>query len=81
MRKIFFLLATIVVLSTCCPAIIAQHRPEMPESNSREKIEEQKHIERIARVLGLPGSGPKLEPRIVKKGLLAPSPEDLTDKC
>ena len=79
MRRIVFSLATIVVLSTYSSTIIAQGLPEMPESNSLEKTEEQKHNERIARVLGQPGFGPKLEPRVVKKGLLAPSAQDLTD--
>ena len=79
MRRIIFSLVAVVVLSTYSSIVFAQGLPDIPESNNFEKTDEQKHNERIARLLGRPGSGPKLEPRVVTKGLLAPSTQDLVD--
>jgi hypothetical protein len=79
MKRLVFALASVVALSISYPIAIAQGLPDMPQSNTTEKTEEEKHIERTSRVMARIGNNLRREPRIITAGPLAVSMQDLLD--
>lgn len=82
MRKLVFALAGVMVLSTCYSTMFGQGLPDMPQSNSSNsllKSQEEIHDERLPGLFANNGVQVKREPRIIKKGPLAPSPQDVAD--
>ena len=76
MKRLVLAIASVMALTV--PAT-AQGLPDVPQSNVTEKTEEEKHVERVSRVMARIGNNLRREPRIITAGPLAVSTQDLLD--